>query len=275
MKLPWSDAVRVKELEEWKYAVLETPGIEARIDQDGTFDLKFDSRFVIGRWMSEEPRRTKELRGFLGALGFAGPFDIEDMDGVNRLIEAWVTPHPGYSVRKRKPEWPAGREGWAVGILGSANTMRAMDFLGDAFQYVHFVSGDGREGAVILWQDDDGNYEDPRVYTGDFEGFLRSQEEGDLSSPAAFLRWNAVFQNGFMWALDRLGGFYSPGPYISPQAAEAIAMDPASLLPESIDKILHGHGPPIGREIEELRLASYPEPIREAVRARLKRGAGD
>lgn len=268
MKIPWTDAVVVKEFKEWRRATLAAAGAEATIEQNGTFDVRFDSRALIPKWMVLEPERTKELRAFLRSLGFKGPF--ERLVEVVQAVETWVTPHPSFSPRRRL-EWPPGRLGWSLGILGSESSRRARTpfFLGDDFWYVHFTTHEGREGAAVLWREAEGVHSEPEVWIGDFEGFLYSQEAEDLDDPNSFIRFNAFFQNGFMWALDRLGGFYVPG-YITRGAAEAIGLDPWSLLPESIDKILRGWSPhPLPPDLAEMRLSRYPAPIQSAVRLRL------
>lgn len=143
-------------------------------------------------------------------------------------LENWIKVHP-YRSYGRKDVYPGGREGWETGELQSDNTINIDDecWLGDVFMYSHFMTPKD-DGAIILWHrggDVRGNYEDPEVWVGDFEGFMQEQNYCEWYSPEGFLTWNSIFDQGFMWALQMLGSF-SGDVRLSDVVYKAIVEDP-------------------------------------------------
>lgn len=243
------------------------------IDQSGRYDVQFESRALAVKSMKLDPDRTKEIQKYMRSMGFDRvPRDPAGRELLQKYLEAWVMPHASRSPKGGR-EWPAGREGWTVGILSSSNTRRMLNFLGSAFDYVHFITAAGGEGAVILWREPSGEYSEPEVWTGPFEDFLAVQESGDEEGPLAFLKWNETFENGFVWAITELGGFEAFGYYLDDDAARAIEMDPGILHQDAIDRILKGHMKEPSRPLMEERLANFPDEIQRAVRARLAESA--
>lgn len=265
MKIPWSETVQVLEFEPWRHATLAIPGGLAQIEQSGRFDIAFDSRDFAKRWMKLDEERTQELRRFMHLVGFDRvPDDPAGREMFFKYLESWVTPHPSRSPRGGV-EWPKGREGWKLGILGASNTQRFMHFLGSPFDYVHFVTSPAGEGAVILWWEPARGIAEPEIWVGPFEDFVRAQQP-ESTDAETFLKMNDLFENGFLWAITELGGFEAFGHYLQKEVVDAIGIDPYILHQGAIDKIVAPRKWP--RALMEERLTQYPEPIQRAVRTR-------
>lgn len=152
---------------------------------------------------------------------------------------------PPSKVREKRPKpWKLSDS------YGYGTTYNEDDsyYWGDVFEFAHFETDEGDEGAVIMWQgggDPRGNYGMPQVYLGNFEEFMGAQYENDPWSYEAFRQWNDSFENGFMWAWEKMGVFGDGGEQIEDlsdkrvkQVLEAIEKEPSILLPESVEKIL-------------------------------------
>lgn len=77
----------------------------------------------------------------------------------------------------------AVKQGWTLGqYSGNTYNLDPAYFRGSVFQYISFKDPDGNSGMLIMWHiggDVRGNYEYPKVYWGDPEDFIYSQDIED------------------------------------------------------------------------------------------------
>lgn len=179
-------------------------------------------------------------------------FEVRGTDDFEKTVRNWlkggvpVKLLPRQGPKEWRPPSKARSEPWVLkGDWSIGNTYNDDQtyWWGDKFQFANFETDDFEDGTVIAWE---GMDRFPEVYMGaDFEGFISDQHESEPYSKETFLRQNSIFENGFMWAWEKLGVFDDPGDHIrrlgSEQAIgvlDGIEQDPSILLPESVEKIL-------------------------------------
>lgn len=246
--IPWpTDVVVVSEAPE--LVVLHRRGVTAKVRPDGTFDVEFDSRALAQDFLSPDPGLTEELRRIHSLAA-------SDQEWAWKLRH-WAEPPPAITYREGAivTEWPgsANRPPRRLAVYGMADESTAWNepfFKGSNFRFAHFqeIPG-GREGAVVQWRGEAG-LEPPIAYFGNFSDFMAIQSVDDPEDPEEWREYNDLFENAFMWALEKMGSFDEPGR-LAPVAVQAIAEDPEMLLTESISKVLD-------------RLGQYPPQLEEA-----------
>lgn len=261
-QIPWAKATKVTTD---RGNVVGLEGVE-RTTADvwrGGFEwwVLFDSEVSIKNYMSEDPARTRSIQQY---------FEENRHGSFQERIEDWLKGVEKELPREGPKEWRPKRgrigriiedEGYSYGNTYNDDSSY---WWGSVFEYAHVGFEDGDVGAVIVWHrggDPRGNYHLPVVYLGRFDEFMDAQREGDPHSPDAFLRWNEFFENGFMWAWERMGVFGEPEETLEGwetdkrflQVSKAIRQDPSILLPESVEKIIE-------------KFDEFPEDIQKAVR---------
>jgi hypothetical protein len=160
---------------------LKAPDATLEVYNDGGYSILYNSRAMIEDYMTLDEALTDEIQE-----------DFENTYDRGGYIE-WMK------------DW-LGKRGWRVSSLGADNTYNwdSTYYWGEVFEYVHFETDDGNEGALIMWHlggDPRGGYAAPEVWMGGFEEFVGLQEEGDPSSVDT-LRWvDERFEGGIAWAL--------------------------------------------------------------------------
>jgi hypothetical protein len=201
--------------------------LKGHIDLDGAYWLFFDSRTLVHDFMQKSDKLTEQILEHWRA--YERRVNPNHKETTLTYLENWINVHPFRSWGK-KPIYPAGRENWSTGQYESGNTMNFGDecWIGDVFTFAHFYMDPG-EGAIILWHrggDVRGNYEEPEVWLGDFEGFMNTQNWCEWSDADGFLTWNETLGGGFMWALQKMGSFDDPEIDLNPVIWEAMIKDP-------------------------------------------------
>ena len=164
----------------------------ADIHEDGELNVWIDSRKIAPEHLSLDTELTHEYRRFV---------DEKEAE----LSGSWL---------EQREAWIKAKK-WRLGEYGSDNT-NSLDnfyFWGSTFEFTHFITREGDEGAIIMWEGGDGHrrgYYAPEVWMGDFSGFMSAQEEGDPSSPETFLNVNYQMEGGLLWALAELGALDHP-----------------------------------------------------------------
>jgi hypothetical protein len=272
-QIPWAEHVKVThqsdlsiDLEHrWENAERNRNKTTADIfHRDFEWSISIDSMAAIKSHMTLDTRMTKDIQEFWEA-------DKEKHYGstYKDRIMRWLKGGIARSVRSGPKEWRPERKHHGItakltDTYGYANTYNedSAYWWGDTFEFAHFETEDGDEGAVILWNRGGGpmgSYFQPEVWMGDFEEFMSFQNEGDPWSVETFLGWNSTFENGFMWAWEKMGVFDDPDEHIEDlkdrhvkQVLDAIEKEPSILLPESVEKIL-------------LQFDEFPRQIQKAV----------
>lgn len=231
--------------------------------KDFEWSVLIDSRSQIEHYMQLDKVLTKDLDEW---------WDQKDSEGADTAYKSRVLGWLKGGIHQ--PQHPQGPKEWRpsrkvskinakLDTYGYANTYNEDNtyWLGDQFEFAHFKTDDGDEGAVILWNTGGGpmgRYSRAEVWMGDFEEFMDGQYDNDPHSIESFLRWNDLFENGFMWAWEKMGVFEDPEEIEDwsdrhvIQVTGAIKKEPSILLPESVEKIL-------------LKLDEFPAPIQSAV----------
>lgn len=229
------------------------------------WSMSMDSRIEIRQSMELSDVLTRDIREWWEQK------DNEDFDTAYKSrILGWLK---GGIVQTDQPagpkEWRPKRKiskikAKLTDSYGYANTYNEDNayWWGDVFEYAHFKTEDDEEGAVVMWSpggSPTGGYLLPEVYLGNFEEFMESQYEHSPWDIDTFLGWNRTFENGFMWAWEKMGVFDDPDEHITrlddehvKQVLGAIEQDPSILLPESVEKIL-------------LQFEEFPQQIQNAV----------
>jgi hypothetical protein len=182
--------------------------LTAWINRIGDFRLSMDSRIIATRYMQWDERLTAQVREHFRNYGRRTT--PENKPSLQTYLENWVNVHP-YKSFGKPDAYPEGRKDWSTGAYEGGNTLNFGEdcWLGDPFIYTHFDTGVG-EGAIIMWHkggDLRGNYGDPEVWIGDFEGFMQEQSWCEWFSSEGFEMWNDNLGGAFMWALNELGSF--------------------------------------------------------------------
>jgi hypothetical protein len=241
--------------------ILHLPDTEAHIYPNGEYYIVIDSKSFARQFMEKDEALTREIQDYFLEYARRNPPGYTP-DSITYL-EHWIRPHAAW-VFGKEPVVPGGRREWEFGEYESGNTANWAEdiWLGDVYSFIHFRTPDV-DGAIIRWHrggDIRGNYSDPEVWFGDFHAFMSNQEDEDWWTPAGFLKWNDFFENGFMWALDRLGSF-DGDITLEKTVYKAIEEDPSVAAP------------PIDRKILENEKAFPPEVVR-AVREHFLRTRG-
>lgn len=258
-QVPWVTDVAVVSITPGM-VVLRRPGaVTARVKRDGNVELEFSSQSLVSDYMMRDLTRTEELQRRF--------FQTESDPEWLAWLRHWVEPPPAITVRAGAlvTEWPGGaaappRRAGELGMSEDSTQWNEPFFKGSKFRFAHFKTPQGEEGAVIQWWDQVGNrFEPPIVYLGDFSGFMALQSFDDPENPAEWLEFNELFENTFMWALERMGSFDEPWT-LRPEVVEAVVEDPEILLTESVAKMLP--------RLEEYRTEAFREAVRDAAEAR-------
>lgn len=272
-QIPWAERTKVTDQSDFSVG-LELPGkMTADIfHRDFEWSVLMNSKIDIDGYMKKDGRLTQDIQeyfeNFESKSKEEGPYTFKDK------IMSWLKYGPVGEIflpRTGPKEWRPPLKGrrkrtkpWKLDTYGYGNTYNedSAYYWGDVFEFAHFKTDEGDEGAVILWQgggDPRGNYHLPMVYMGDFEEFLDSQYEREPWSVETFLNWNSTFENGFMWAWEKIGVFDDPDEHILryddrhvKQVLKAIEKEPSILLPESVQKVL-------------LQFDEFPTQIQKAV----------
>lgn len=232
--------------------------------KDFEWSVSKNSKIEIEEYMEPNERLTKDIQEW-----WEEQDDKHADTNYRSRILGWLKGGIGhYSHPEGPKEWRPTRKQPKIKAklsqYGYGNTYNEDNsyYLGDVFEFAHFETDDGDEGAVILWQgggDPRGGYHMPVVYIGNFEEFMDSQYEHSPWDYETFLSYNETFENGFMWAWHKLGVFDDPEENIQDlsdehvrQVLDAIQKDPSILLPESVEKIL-------------LKFDEFPQQIQKAV----------
>lgn len=265
-QIPWAEHTKVTYQSDSSIDLRAGPVETADIWQDDfEWSVLLNPKIAIDGLMELDSRLTKDIQEF-----WEGDEKEHYSSPYRERILRWL--RGGIVVAKH----PEGPKEWRpirkqpkikaelTDSYGYGNTYNEDDsyYWGDVFEYAHFETEDGDEGAVILWQgggDPRGNYHAPMVYMGDFEDFFDSLYEHSPWDVETFLKWNSTFENGFMWAWEKMGVFDDPEGHIKRlddkhglQVLDAIEKDPSILLPESVEKIL-------------LKFDEFPSQIQKAV----------
>ena len=189
------------------YITLSNGVMTADIYEDGELNVWIESRKVVEEHLLLDRELTDEYRAFL---------EKEDPPG------SW-SDHRQAWIKSKK---------WRIGEYGSDNTYNWDNFYfwGSTFEFTHFITKDGYEGAIIQWHlggDARGGYTAGEVWMGSFSDFIMMQEEGDPKSPEAFLSVNDQLEGGLVWALAELGALDHPEdlPDHIREALDAIAQE--------------------------------------------------
>lgn len=169
------------------YITLNNGWMSADIYKDGELNVSIDSRKIAPEHLALDEGLTQEFRRFLEEEAPPGSWLDQR--------EAWI--------KSKK---------WRLGEFGSDNTYNLDNtyFWGDTFEYSHFITDEGEEGAILKWQEVGGGYSNSEVWMGDFSNFMNLQEEGDPGSPETFLSVNDLMEGGLVLALDELGALNHP-----------------------------------------------------------------
>lgn len=194
-------AVRTREEYRGKtFITLNNGWMSADIYEDGELNVSIDSEKIAPEHLSFDATLTEEFRRFLD--------EKEPPGSWSEQREAWI--------KSKK---------WRLGEFLSDNTYNWDNayFWGDTFEYTHFITREGEEGAIVKWQQTGGGYSPSEVWMGDFPGFISTQEESDPSSPETFLSVNHLLEGGLVWALAELGALERPEE-LSAQIQKALAI---------------------------------------------------
>lgn len=200
--------------------------VDATIEKDGTYWIIFHSETVAPHFMTKDEALTDQVQEHW--RDYARRTNPKHKEGALTYLENWINEHP-YRSWGKPDVFPGGRQGWETAEFESGNTESFGEdcWLGDTFIYVHFHKP-GDEGAIIMWHkggDIRGNYTDPEVWVGDFQGFMNEQTHCEWYDPYGFINWNETFDGGFMWALKEMGSF-EEGLELSSVVYKAILEDP-------------------------------------------------
>lgn len=255
-QIPWAERTKVTYQSDLSIALKAGKENSADIwHEDFEWSVSINSKIAIDRYMKLNESLTRDIQDHFEEIeSTSGPstFQKRIMDWLEHGLVAKALPREGPKEWRPSPKGRQKRlEPWKLSeTYGYGNTYNEDNayYWGDVFEFAHFETDEGEEGAVIMWQgggDPRGNYHEPQVYLGNFEEFMVSQYEHDPWSRETFSHWNDVFENGFMWAWEKMGVFDDPDEHIAnltdrhvKQVLEAIEEDPSILLPESVEKIL-------------------------------------
>lgn len=268
-QIPWTQYVKVTDQSDLSIS-LELGGDQTASiwHKDFEWSISLNTKIMIDNHMTLDERLTKDIQEYWEAQESGGTFKEKILGWLKGGVVIERVPK-----RKGPKEWrprPSlepkikarikNTDGYGYG--NTTNEDNAY-YWGDVFEFAHFETVDGDEGAVIIWHgggDPRGNYGMPMVYMGDFGEFMDSQYEHDPWSYETFLSWNSNFENGFMWSFEKLGVFDDWDEHIQDyddrhvkQVLKAIEKDPSILLPESVEKIIDDFG-------------AFPEQIQKATR---------
>jgi hypothetical protein len=245
-QIPWAKDTRVKDVHGLPGDItsieLEKEGAVLTVDRWGTVEIERDSSKDIADFMTKSEPLTKSLRKYLKSTGkyfIDGTIDWlrggSDDDNV-----------PKTAVRGGILDWwPDAKLRQRVGKKGQFQSGRPSDiteyWIGSHFPFVHLVLMDGEEGLAV-------DFKKPEVWLGDVDSFFVTYSE-DWTDPETYRSYNAVYENGMLWALDEMGVFdgkaihrypHDPDPKtleIPGWAADVIEDDPDLMWPELVEKL--------------------------------------
>jgi hypothetical protein len=208
--------------------------IKAEIGSEGYLEVEVDSRDIARRTLSKDINLTRRFRKYYKATGESS-FVENAMDWVKGEptgdpVPPWGIGPPGvldWSPEHHPPKWPKIGK---IASSGIGSDISGEGWIGTRFSYVHFRMPDGDEGIVVDWTEGP-----PEVWTGDIDGFFSMNNE-DFSDWNTYENYNDTFENGLLWALDRMDLFESQG--IPEWAVKVIANNPELLWPEVVEKLL-------------------------------------
>ncbi len=273
-QIPWAERTKVTWLGNfvglehvWRPASGEGTKTTADVyGKDFEWSVTVDAKAEIRNYMSLDESLTNDIQAF-----WEEDKELHYSSSFRDRIMRWLRGGVERKTRKGPKEWSPRKKGRErVGKLtseyGYGNTYNEDSSYwrgGEVFEYAHIETEDGEEGAVILWSRSGspmGSYSLPEVWLGGFSEAMSMLEEGDPHSYETFLRWNENFENGFMWAWEKLGVFEDWDEHVTRLqdnqvrgVLKAIEKDPSILLPESVEKILEN-------------FEDFPKEIQKAVR---------
>jgi len=242
-QIPWALMTKVTYKSDMS-VMLERENAKADIwHQDFEWSISLNSRSIIKDFFTLNQQLTRDIQDH---------FAVEGTDDFEKNVRSWLKSGAPVKLLPRTgpKEWrPPSKARTAPWILkgdwdiGNTYNDDPAYWWGDKFQFANFETDELEDGTIIAWE---GRDRYPEVYIGsDFEGFISDQNEGDPYSKETFLRQNSAFENGFMWAWEKMGVFDDPADHIRRLKDDpvkgvlaAIEEDPSILLPESVEKIL-------------------------------------
>jgi hypothetical protein len=263
-QIPWATNIKVKYQSDLSIALEKGNKINTADiwHKDFEWSVAINSKIMVDEYMTLDDRLTGSIQKYWDSYEGSNTYRDRIMGWLKGEARGAVLPRVG--PKEWRPPSKKREKSWKLADYGYGNTYNEDNsyWWGDVFEYAHFMTDEGDEGVVIMWQgggDPRGNYYSPMVYMGNFEEFMSMQHEGDPYSVETFLHWNRIFENGFMWAWEKLGVFDDGGEQIEDmkdkhvnQVLEAIEKDPSILLPESVQKIID-------------RFDDFPKQIQNAV----------
>lgn len=256
-QIPWAEHTKVTRQSSLSIDLKERESEASIWKLDFEWSVSVDSKAMIREYMELNNLLTWDIQDHFLIEG--EDFEKNVKSWLRRGLTNKLLPQEGPMEWRPRSKVRGPRPvPWGItGDYGMGNTYNEDPayWWGGKFEYANFETDGMREGVVIAWE---GLQRDPEVYLGNtFEDFMASQHEGDPTDYRTFLHINKVFENGFMWAWEKLGTFDDPEFSARPDGQmegvlKAIEKDPSILLPESVEKIL-------------LKFDQFPSQIQKAV----------
>jgi hypothetical protein len=235
-QIPWARETKVLRVTADKVELERSPRF-AEIDACCD-DFRTDSFAIIGDWMAPDVDLTADLERYVKEC--ADGVMVED------CIERWIKaeplePPPLRGVKEWAPRprialhkpWKIGTWGhWKIGTWGQGNTRHLDNWAGSEFGYTHFEMPKGMEGLVIQRAG-----ADREVWTGDVYSFMIENEDQDYSDPDVMRALNDWFENGLLWAYERLGLFDEEPERLPSWVPQVIKDDPDLLWPDLVERL--------------------------------------
>lgn len=184
---------------------LDHPPIQVQVSPE-TLTVFFNSKDFAKGMMVKDKALTKSLQQAQEVC----------RDSFHDLMEGWINGTLDCSEDDKveqgpkdwSPKWPAG-SGRAHGtVVESANTYNFQsDWQGETFEFTIFKLQSGKLALAVFWHeggDPRGSYERPEVWTGNVRDFMGMQWM-DLDDMETVGSLNADFDNGIIWAIEKLG----------------------------------------------------------------------
>jgi hypothetical protein len=234
-QIPWAKETRVDYVGD-SYVSLERGSVSVDLFDYGGFSISNDSKEDIKNYMQLDEGLTRNFQKFVTRYQESHTWSYEEM------MLAWLRgENPSELRRERTLDWSPGEEQryfFKLEELGTQNTQNFGErWTGDVFEFAHFKTPEGKEGAIIFWEGRSGLYEEPEVWLGDFDSFIDSEWQHGSQDWDEFRNYNDYFENGLLWAFDLMGAFENP-EQLSDAAIYAIKDDPDILWEDIVRKLI-------------------------------------
>lgn len=235
-QIPWAEKTRVIRASD-KYISLRQDTITADVSHNGSVYIEHDSKKEIDGYMTLDPVLTQEVVKYVQACE----------DGTMSCIEEWVKGQnhpPALDIPDGVKEWrPKSVKavppvGWILGELHHGDTAGDDRWRGSRFEYTHFLTPEGIEGLVVLWDQKYYHQSQPEVWIGYIDDFWTEQQSP--SDDEDLVNYNEGLENGILWALDRFDFFTDPvkaNTDLPAWVVGAISRDPDLLWSELVDRM--------------------------------------